>query len=148
MRFGIAYRLRSRSIQGAEKRQRWHFSHELDWKTYRATIQHAAGNGDSGRELETLPLQRPVHLPDVSKFVAAFGSRGPGLDELEDLGAHFGVDGAGADCFEKGHQTLHELSGCDLGEEVGAAILDAGVGELVKLATKSSPPGSRGKARG
>jgi hypothetical protein len=65
------------------------------------------------------------------------GSRGPGLDELEDFGAHFGIHGAGTDGLEQRNQALHELSGGDFGEKVRTAIFNAGVGELVELAAMS-----------
>jgi hypothetical protein len=110
-------------------------------KTYRTAVYHAAGNGDTGRELEALSLQGPVHLSQISEFVTALCSGGPGLDEFENFGAHFGDGSTGADSLQQRDQALHKLSGCDLGEEVGATILDAGVGELDGLATKSSKAG-------
>jgi hypothetical protein len=59
------------------------------------------------------------------------------LDELENLGPHFCVYGCGADRLEKRHDALHKFPGCNFGEEVGAAIFDAGVGKLVKSVSKA-----------
>jgi hypothetical protein len=107
-------------------------------ETYRVTVDHAAGNSDSGRKLVTLPLQGLVHLSDITEFVTAFRGCGPQLNELEYFGAHFGVHGTRTDRFEKRHQALHKLSRGYLGEKVGTTIFNAGIGELPKLAVKSA----------
>ncbi len=86
--------------------------------TYRAAVQHAAGDTDPGRELEALPLQRLVHLADVDELAAAFGGRRPRLGQLEDLGPDFLVDGGGPDGLEQRREVVHELPRGNLGEEV------------------------------
>lgn len=99
-------------------------------RTYRAAVDHAARDGDSGREVVALSLQLLVDLSDVSKFVTTLGCGSPGLYQLKNLMLDFVIYGGGTNGLEQGGQVVHKLSGGDLGEEVGAAILDACVGKL------------------
>ena len=62
--------------------------------------------------------------------MATFGGSGPGLDQLEHLGLDLLVDAGGAHSLEQGREVVHELPRRDLGEKVGSAILDAGIGEV------------------
>lgn len=54
----------------------------------------------------------------------------PGLDEVEDLLFDVFVDGSGAVGFEEGDEIVKEFSRGDFGQEVGAAVLDAGISEF------------------
>lgn len=135
-------------LKGIKKSSALHHKRDANRRqAYRTAVYHAARDGDARGKLEALALQGLVDLPNVSEFVAAFGGGGPGLDELEDLGADLGVDADGADGFEERHQALHELAGGDLGEEMGTAILDAGVGELGRLVTVCHDQTGAGRMR-
>lgn len=52
------------------------------------------------------------------------------LDQLENLGANVVVDRGWADGFEQRDKIVHEFFGGDLGKEMLAAVLDAGVCEV------------------
>lgn len=54
----------------------------------------------------------------------------PSLDVFEDLGTNVLVDGSWTDGFQQGDEVVHELSRGNLGKEVLAPILDAGICEL------------------
>jgi hypothetical protein len=87
------------------------------WKfqSYRTAVYHAAGHSDLGREMVAFSLQCLVYLPDVDEIVPAFRSRGPRLDQLEDFGSHFAVDGSRSYGLKEGSKVVHELSGGDFG---------------------------------
>lgn len=59
-----------------------------------------------------------------------FGSRCPSLYQFEHLGPHLQVDGSWSGGFQERDKIIHEFPGGDLGEEMGAAILDAGICKL------------------
>lgn len=101
--------------------------------TYSATINHTARHGGPRRELETFPLQGPVCIVDILQVVATFGCGSPGLYQLQNLGSDFDIHGGGTDCVEEGDEIVHELSGGDLDEEMGTAVLDASVRQLCRV---------------
>ncbi len=93
-------------------------------------VDHAAGDCDLGREAEAFSLQAVVHRADIRQLVSSLCRSGPALNEVEDLLLDVLVHCSHAICLEQRDQVVHKLAGCDLGEEVGAAILDAGVCQL------------------
>lgn len=74
-------------------------------------------------------LQCLIDFFNVAKVGAALGSSSPGLDEFEDLALDVVVDGSSVGLDQRG-QVVDELARGNLGHEVGAAILDARVGEV------------------
>lgn len=100
--------------------------------TYCAAINHAARHRDPRRELIALSLQTLVYFADVRQLVPPFCGAGPRLNELENLGFHFGIDGDRANGLEERGQVVHELAGGDLGQEMRPAILHACVCKLYR----------------
>lgn len=95
-----------------------------------AAIEHACGELNLGRECETFLLQAFVDFVDVGQVVSALCGTRPGLDEIEDLLFDVFVDSSDAVGFEEGDEIVEELARGDFGQEVGAAVLDAGIGEF------------------
>lgn len=101
-----------------------------DGMTYGATVQHAAGYVLLWGKVEALALQHMVNFIDIGQAAPALCGCCPGLYQLEHLALDVVI---GCDCRGRAEQRGHiieELSGGDFLDKVGAAILDARVGEL------------------
>lgn len=99
--------------------------------TYGAAIQHTACNVLLGRELEAFSLQISVDLIDVYQIAPALCSDCPRLDETQHPPLHFLVRRNGSMSFQQRCKVVHELARGNLGDEVCASVLYAGIGELV-----------------
>lgn len=99
-------------------------------ETYCTAVDHAAGDSHLGRELVAFALHRLVHFANVAQFVPALCGSSPRLYQLQDLRFDLRVDSSGPDGLQERCQVIHELLGCNLGEEVGAAVLEASIGKL------------------
>jgi hypothetical protein len=98
--------------------------------THCAAVEHVARDVLLWREVEAFALQTVVDVVDVAQVAAALGGDGPGLDELEHLVLDIVVGGDVGRGLEERRQVVHELARCDLLDEVGAAVLDACIGEI------------------
>lgn len=95
-----------------------------------AAVEHATGNVLFGRELIAFSLEAAIDVVDVAQGEAALCCSGPRLDELEHLVLDIGVGRHGWRCFQQRRHVVEELARSYLLDEVGAAILDARVGEV------------------
>lgn len=80
--------------------------------------------------MEPLALQRSVDVAHVAQVGTAFGGGCPRLDQLEHLVLDVLVGRDGGGSLEQRRHVVEELSRRYLLYEVGAAVLDARVGEL------------------
>ena len=92
---------------------------------YCRAVYHATCDTCAGRKVIALLTKGVVDGAHVGKFVTAFGSGGPALDQLEDLCFDVVVDAGRG--LEDRYQVIHKLARGHLCKEVGAAILDARV---------------------
>jgi hypothetical protein len=101
--------------------------------TYCAAVKHAAGDVLPRRERVALALQAPVDLVDVAQVAAPLGGGGPGLYELQHLVPDVVVCPSAAGRLHQGGHVVEELARRYLLDEVGAAVLDAGICELARV---------------
>jgi hypothetical protein len=95
-----------------------------------AAIEHVARDVLLWGEVEAFALQTVVDVVNVAQVATALCSDSPGLDELEHLVFDVVVGSDVGRGLEQRRQVVHELARRDLLDEVGAAILDACVGEV------------------
>lgn len=101
--------------------------------TYCTAVEHAAGNVLPGRELVALALQAPVDLVDVAQVAAPLGGGGPGLYELQHLVPDVVVRPSAAGRLHQRGHVVEKLARRYLLDEVGAAVLNAGIRELARV---------------
>ena len=92
---------------------------------YGRAVYHATCDTCAGRKVIAILTKGVVDGAHVGKFVTAFGSGGPALDQLEDLCFNVVIDAGRG--LEDGYQVVHKLTRGHLCKEVGTAILDARV---------------------
>ena len=105
----------------------------IDLGTYCAAVKHAAGDVFPGWELVALALQAPVDLVDIAQVAAPLGGSGPGLYELQHFVPDVVVGPSAAGRLHQGGHVVEELARRYLLDEVGAAVLDAGIRELARM---------------
>lgn len=93
-------------------------------------IEHAAGNLLLRRKAEAFVLECPVRLGHVCEAVPTLCGRGPVLDQLEDLCLDVVVGLDVAARLQDAGEIVDEFPAGDLGDEMCAAVFDAGVSEV------------------
>jgi hypothetical protein len=80
-----------------------------------------------------LALQAAVNVVDVAQVAAPLGRCRPRLYQLQHLVLHVAIRRSAAGGLHEGGHVVEELARSYLLDEVGAAVLDAGIGELAEI---------------